>query len=61
MPNIEHITKEEFMAYVNVQESGQFNMITEWPQACTTTGLTSKTYFDIIENYSELRKKFMPK
>lgn len=47
-------TKEEFEAYVRVQQSGVYNMITDAPLAAEAAGLTFKTYMDVVENYSEL-------
>ena len=49
-------SKEQFKAYREVQDSGQFNMFT--PDAILSTGLDKETYFDIIKHYSEYREKY---
>jgi hypothetical protein len=43
-----------FRAYVKVQRSGRYNMLT--PQAQRATGLAEKMYFFIMENYEALQK-----
>lgn len=50
------VTKEQFMAYRRVQELGHYNMFNK--RAIEETGLDKETYFDIINHYSEYRKKF---
>ena len=54
-------TKDQFIAYECIKKSGHFNMITEWTLACRAAGLKPDTYFDIIENYSELKKEYLGK
>ena len=54
------MTKEEkdFYNYVVVQYSGEFNMITEGSFVCGIIGISYDEYWDIIENYTELVKKY---
>ena len=54
------MSKEEkdFYNYVTVQYSGEFNMITEGSIVCGIMGITYDEYWDIIENYGELVKKY---
>tara|TARA_Y100000593_G_scaffold76470_1_gene141345 strand:- start:407 stop:613 length:207 start_codon:yes stop_codon:yes gene_type:complete len=54
--NPEHITLDEFNAFREVQESGEYNMFD--PQARLETGLSEKTYLTIIRNYDGLLEKF---
>ena len=49
-------TKEQFQAYIRVQNSGAFNMFS--PDAILSTGLDKETYFDIIKNYSDYKEKY---
>ena len=50
------ITKKEWKAYKDVQNSGLYNMFE--PDAIRETGLDKETYMTIIKNYSELEEKF---
>ena len=50
------ITKEDFEDYVEVQESGMYNMLS--PDAIMASGLDRNVYMEIISNYSELKEKF---
>jgi hypothetical protein len=43
------ITKEHFMSYYRVQQSGEFNMLSQ--EARHLTGLTEEYYFEIMNNY----------
>ena len=54
------MSKEEkdFYNYVVVQYSGEFNMITEGSFVCGIIGISYDEYWDIIENYGELIKKY---
>lgn len=44
----------DFRAYVRVQESGRYNMLT--PNAVRATGLGQDRHFFVIENYDALEK-----
>jgi len=50
------ITKEDFIAYKIVQESGKYNMLSF--EAEKATNLPVEKYFKIIQNYTELSKLF---
>ena len=50
------LTKEQFMQYRDVQDSGMFNMFT--PQAREMTDLSRDEWLYIIKNYSELKEKY---
>ena len=53
------ITREQFLAYRRVQESGRYNMVMEWREAASASGLTKDQYFAVINNYSELYKQYI--
>ena len=50
------ITKEQFVEYVLVQTTSDFNMFD--PRAREMTDLNRKQWLDIIKNYDELNKKY---
>jgi len=54
------ITKEEFLAYEEVRESGKTNMfmvnIVE-----ILSGLPREKIFEIMKNYGDLKEKYMKK
>ena len=52
-------TKEDFEAYRKVQNSGNFNMITEADKAARTAGLDIGTYFEVIRNYNSLAQMYI--
>jgi hypothetical protein len=51
------ITKEQFEAYVNVQQSGVTNM---WAVdlVCELSGLNQEQCLYIMKHYSELKEKY---
>ena len=51
-------TKEQFEAYVKVQQSGRWNMFMNAREAAKEAGLDLDTYFAVIKNYSKLAAKF---
>ena len=53
------ITKEEFLKYEKVRQSGKYNMIMDAAAAWTAAGLARCQYFDIIENYSTYYNKYI--
>ena len=57
----DEITRKEFLAYREVQEAGCYNMVMEARQAMASAGLDADTYWGIIQNYTELYKKFIQK
>ena len=54
---MENITKQQFKRYEKVRKGGKWNML--YPQAEAATGLDSKAYMIIINNYVELSKKYL--
>lgn len=54
------ITKEKFLAYVRVQNSGVINML-DVETGTHLSGLTKDEYWEIINNYSKYRSEFLGK
>ena len=54
---MEKITKENFEAYVNVQESGITNMF-DVKMVESLSGLSKGTIMSIMKNYGELKDKY---
>ena len=52
------ITKEQFTAYVRVQNSGVTNMF-DIRNVKALTGLSKKQVIAIMEQYNELTKKYL--
>jgi len=50
------VTEQDFLDYVEVQESGEFNMFD--PRARAETDLSKEVWIAIISNYDELTKEF---
>lgn len=53
------ITKNDFMAYYAVQQSGLYNMLSYGAQKMS--GLNDKKYIEIIKNYSLYKEKYLKK
>lgn len=53
------ITKEQFMAYRKVQQTGKYNMMMDAVRAAQEAGLSYDTYMDILWNYTTLYNRFM--
>jgi len=51
-----NITKDEFFAYEGVRKYGAWNMFET--EARRASGLDKNTYFNIIHNYTQLKKKY---
>lgn len=51
-------TKEQFEAYVKVQQSGRWNMLMNAREAAKEAGLDLNTYFGVLKNYSTLAAKY---
>lgn len=51
-----NITAEQFRSYLEIQKSGQYNMLD--PRAIMETRLDRKTYFYIIQKYNNLIDKY---
>ena len=54
------ITKEKFLRYVRVQNSGVINML-DVETGTRLSGLTEDEYWEIINNYSKYRTEFLGK
>ena len=50
------ISEEEFKAYLQVQQSGNYNMLDI--EAIRATGLSKAQYMDILLNYSKYYEQF---
>jgi hypothetical protein len=48
------VTKEKFESYVNVQEEGLYNMLSQHAQEAA--GLTKEEHLYIISNYGKLKE-----
>ena len=53
------ITKEKFEQYMNVQNEGKYNMLTESVEASKAANLTLEEYKEIIRDYSRYYDKFI--
>lgn len=54
------ITKEQFLAYENVRQSGVTNMFNV-KVVNEMSGLDKETIFEIMKKYGELAKKYLKK
>lgn len=52
------VTKDEFMAYERVRQSGATNMF-DIAMVKVLSGLSKETIFEIMKNYSDLKKAYM--
>ena len=50
------VTEQDFLDYLEVQESGEFNMFD--PNARATAGLEKDVWLAIMGNYDELAKEY---
>ena len=53
---MKEVTKADWEAYIRVQKTGFYNMIS--PDAVRSTGLDKDTYFEIVKNYDRYEKQF---
>ena len=51
-----NVTKEQFQAYLEVQQGGEYNMFD--PRARQASGLDKDTFMSIIKNYGELAELY---
>lgn len=51
--------KETFLAYEEARQSGEFNMVMDAWQVQKEYGISKEDYWYIINNYSELAKKYL--
>ena len=52
------ITDEEFERFLEVQESGNFNMYIEANSASEAAHLSVKQWFFILDNYDKIEKEY---
>ena len=52
------MTKQKFHAYLKVQYSGEYNMITQCNLAAMAAGLSGADFVDIISNYEKYLEEF---
>jgi len=52
------VTREMVKRYESVRSSGRYNMVMNASDAAAEIGCDIQTYFQILDNYSELMKKF---
>lgn len=48
---------DDFERYIKVQKSGKYNMFN--PRARQQTGLTKERFLFVIENYSNMKTKYL--
>lgn len=53
------VTKEEFLKYEKVRQSGKYNMIMQMSEVLVETGLNYHNYIDIIKNYNKYYNKYI--
>lgn len=46
------VTKEQFLAYEAIRDSGQYNMIMDGNIVMQLISVTKEQYIDILKNYS---------
>lgn len=51
-------SKDNFLSYKRVQQSGRYNMIMDATQAAADAGLDINTYFAVIQNYTKLQELY---
>lgn len=51
--------KITFLSYEEARQSGEFNMIMDAHKVQKEYGITSKDYWYIVKNYTELAKKYL--
>ena len=56
---INNMTKEAFLKYEKVRQSGKYNMIMQMSEVLVETGLNYHNYIDIIKNYNKYYNKYI--
>jgi len=51
--------KQEFMKYEEVRQSGKYNMVMDMNKVIAEYGIGYRNYIYILNNYSELAKKYL--
>ena len=51
--------KQEFLKYEEARKSGKYNMVMDMNKVLAEYGIGFKNYIYIINNYSELSKKYL--
>lgn len=52
------VTREEFEAYEEVRQSGEYNMTTDHGPAALAAGLSHDRYFAVWQSYDAAREKY---
>lgn len=55
MMNTTNKLKALYLRYEEVRQSGNYNMLTEAPDAREEAGLTQEEYYYVMDNYSYLK------
>jgi len=53
------VTKETFLKYEKVRQSGKYNMIMDMNKVMYETGINYHDYLDIMANYSTYYNKYI--
>jgi len=51
--------KQEFLKYEEARKSGKYNMVMDMNRVIAEYGIGFKNYIYILNNYSELSKKYL--
>jgi len=51
--------KQEFMKYEEARQSGKYNMVMDMNKVIAEYGIGYRNYIYILNNYSELAKKYL--
>lgn len=51
--------KQEFLKYEEARQSGKYNMVMDMNKVLAEYGIGFKNYIYILNNYSELSKKYL--
>jgi len=51
--------KQEFLKYEEARKSGKYNMVMDMNRVIAEYGISFKDYIYILNNYSELSKKYL--
>ena len=51
--------KQDFLNYEEARQSGKYNMVMDMNRVIVEYGISFKNYIYILNNYSELAKKYL--
>lgn len=55
----DEMLKQEFLKYEEARQSGKYNMVMDMNRVLAEYGIGYKNYIYIIQNYSQLAKKYL--